>query len=238
MDDEWLQIQQELNMGEIEIDENGDWVWHSREDDDWDKFEHTYWQAYPMDIHPELRAKAELDDTDEVTDVNVFGPDGQRCVTLTLYDRERDVVHFEVVSCTRLERVRWGLEEDPYKSVSLLDRVLSYNRDLKEDLRRVEKKPTLADVDYDTGAYEAKLDEWYKAKAEYERQASERARAPDGSYTPLLAINAPDLGALQAVRRLQINPLTRIPLDVSESESDSLSGSESGSDEYQYDHGL
>lgn len=39
------------------------------------------------------------------------------------------------------------------------------------------KKPTLADVDYDTGAYEAKLDEWYKAKAEYERQASERARA-------------------------------------------------------------
>jgi hypothetical protein len=39
------------------------------------------------------------------------------------------------------------------------------------------KKPTLADVDYDTGAYEAKLDQWYTAKAEYERQASERQRA-------------------------------------------------------------
>lgn len=39
------------------------------------------------------------------------------------------------------------------------------------------KKPTLADVDYDTGAYEAKLDQWYTAKAEYDRQAAERQRA-------------------------------------------------------------
>lgn len=41
------------------------------------------------------------------------------------------------------------------------------------------KKPTLADADYDTGAYEAKLDEWYVAKAAYDRQASERQRAQD-----------------------------------------------------------
>jgi len=41
------------------------------------------------------------------------------------------------------------------------------------------KKPTLADVDYDTGAYEAKLDDWYKAKAEYDRQANERQRAQE-----------------------------------------------------------
>jgi hypothetical protein len=39
------------------------------------------------------------------------------------------------------------------------------------------KKPTLADVDYDTGAYEAKLDQWYTAKAEYDRQAAEARRA-------------------------------------------------------------
>jgi hypothetical protein len=39
------------------------------------------------------------------------------------------------------------------------------------------KKPTLADVDYDTGAYETKLDEWYGAKAAYDRQAAERQRA-------------------------------------------------------------
>jgi hypothetical protein len=39
------------------------------------------------------------------------------------------------------------------------------------------RKPTLADVDYDTGAYEAKLDQWYTAKAEYDRQAAERQRA-------------------------------------------------------------
>jgi hypothetical protein len=41
------------------------------------------------------------------------------------------------------------------------------------------KKPTLADVDYDTGAYEAKLDQWYTAKAEYDRQAAETRRAQD-----------------------------------------------------------
>lgn len=41
------------------------------------------------------------------------------------------------------------------------------------------KKPTLADVDYDTGAYEEKLDGWYKAKAEYDRQANERQRAQE-----------------------------------------------------------
>jgi hypothetical protein len=41
------------------------------------------------------------------------------------------------------------------------------------------KKPTLADVDYDTGAYEAKLDQWYTAKAEYDRQAAEARRAQD-----------------------------------------------------------
>ena len=41
------------------------------------------------------------------------------------------------------------------------------------------KKPTLADVDYDTGAYEAKLDEWYGAKAAYDRQAAEARRAQD-----------------------------------------------------------
>jgi hypothetical protein len=41
------------------------------------------------------------------------------------------------------------------------------------------KKPTLADVDYDTGAYEAKLDQWYTAKAEYDRQAAEARRAQE-----------------------------------------------------------
>jgi hypothetical protein len=41
------------------------------------------------------------------------------------------------------------------------------------------KKPTLADVDYDTGAYEAKLDDWYKAKAVYDGQASERQKAQE-----------------------------------------------------------
>jgi hypothetical protein len=38
------------------------------------------------------------------------------------------------------------------------------------------RKPQLADVDYDTGAYEAKLDEWYKAKAAYDAQEAERQK--------------------------------------------------------------
>jgi hypothetical protein len=43
------------------------------------------------------------------------------------------------------------------------------------------KKPTLADVDYDTGAYEAKLDDWYKAKAAYDQKANERQREADAA---------------------------------------------------------
>ena len=45
------------------------------------------------------------------------------------------------------------------------------------------KKPTLQDVDYDTGAYEAKLDDWYKAKAAYDSQESERQRAKETAKT-------------------------------------------------------
>lgn len=41
------------------------------------------------------------------------------------------------------------------------------------------KKPTLADVDYDTDAYEAKLDEWHTAKAAFESKAAERQKAQD-----------------------------------------------------------
>jgi hypothetical protein len=41
------------------------------------------------------------------------------------------------------------------------------------------KKPTLADADYNTGAYEEQLDGWYVAKAAYERQANERQQAQD-----------------------------------------------------------
>jgi len=41
------------------------------------------------------------------------------------------------------------------------------------------KKPTLQDVDYDTGAYEAKLDDWYKAKAAYDSQEAKRQQERD-----------------------------------------------------------
>ena len=41
------------------------------------------------------------------------------------------------------------------------------------------KKPTLADVDYDTGAYEEKLDGWYKAKAAYDSQEAKRQQERD-----------------------------------------------------------
>jgi hypothetical protein len=69
------------------------------------------------------------------------------------------------------------------------------NRELQKQVRQLErnaapavqgetntappKKPSLADVDYDTGAYEAKLDEWYGAKATYDRQVAERQKAQD-----------------------------------------------------------
>lgn len=120
MSDEDIQTMNEMNSSELVIDENGDWIWRSCGEDitpgdfEWARFEDAYWNAYPVEVHPGLRERAQLSDTDEVTEVNVVGPDDQRCVTLTLYDRERDTIHFEVVKCTRLERVTWGLEEDPY----------------------------------------------------------------------------------------------------------------------------
>ena len=36
-------------------------------------------------------------------------------------------------------------------------------------------------MDYDTGAYEAKLDDWYKAKAAYDQKANERQREADAA---------------------------------------------------------
>jgi len=41
------------------------------------------------------------------------------------------------------------------------------------------QKPTLQDVDYDTGAYEARLDDWYKAKAKFDQQQAELQRKQD-----------------------------------------------------------
>jgi len=68
--------------------------------------------------------------------------------------------------------------------------------------------------------------------------ASERARAPDGSYTDLRAINAPDIGALMSMRRLHINPLTRLPFSELSEESDINASSINSEEDYEYDHGL
>ena len=111
-------LDEEEDMGEIELDENGDWVWVSATDFEWDRFERCYWQAEPITVHPALRERAQLGPDDEVTDVSVQGPETARYINLTLYDRARDTLHFEVVKCTRLERVQWGLEDDPYRDTN------------------------------------------------------------------------------------------------------------------------
>jgi len=63
------------------------------------------------------------------------------------------------------------------KTIKELKRSMQAPAPQGETITAPPKKPTLADVDYDTGAYEAKLDQWYGAKAEYDRQATERQRA-------------------------------------------------------------
>ena len=45
------------------------------------------------------------------------------------------------------------------------------------------KKPTLADADYDTGAYEARLEEYYKEKSKWDAQAAERQKAQEAVKT-------------------------------------------------------
>lgn len=87
-------------------------------------------------------------------------------------------------------------EPEPQQAPEWVKELRKQNREQQKRIRELErsmqapaaqgetntappKKPTLADVDYDTGAYEAKLDGWYKAKAEYDRQANERQRAQE-----------------------------------------------------------
>lgn len=65
------------------------------------------------------------------------------------------------------------------KRIKELERSMQAPAAQGETVTAPPKKPSLADVDYDTGAYEAKLDEWYVAKAAYDRQAAERQRAQD-----------------------------------------------------------
>ena len=65
------------------------------------------------------------------------------------------------------------------KRIKELERSMQAPAAQGETVTAPPKKPSLADVDYDTGAYEAKLDEWYVAKAAYDRQAAERQRTQD-----------------------------------------------------------
>lgn len=83
-------------------------------------------------------------------------------------------------------------EPEAQKAPEWVKELRKQNRELQKRLREMERssqpaaqgetntapprKPTLQDVDYDTGAYEAKLDDWYKAKAEWDRKEGERQR--------------------------------------------------------------
>jgi hypothetical protein len=84
-------------------------------------------------------------------------------------------------------------EPEAQKAPEWVKDLRKQNRELQKRLREMERstqapaaqgetntapprKPTLQDVDYDTGAYEAKLDDWYKAKAEWDRKEGERQR--------------------------------------------------------------
>ena len=63
------------------------------------------------------------------------------------------------------------------KRVRQLDRERQTEAPRGETVTAPPKKPTLADVDYDTEAYDKRLDEWYKAKAAHEREAELRRQA-------------------------------------------------------------
>lgn len=69
--------------------------------------------THPIDIHPELRERMGIP-----WRVHVFwiaGSDGQAAVRFRWSDDEGENIESRVVvPCTRLERVRWNLLEDPY----------------------------------------------------------------------------------------------------------------------------
>lgn len=108
-------------------------------------FEIAAQTEYPIEIHEELRAKAKIRLSDEVLQAELFEDRlrGTRSTVLKLYDRAADCIHFDVVSCTRLEAVRWGLMADPYKGSASRDSEGAYRRDVREYYDIVEKGKNL-----------------------------------------------------------------------------------------------
>lgn len=78
----------------------------------------AYWCSDPdfveVFVHPDLRLQAKLGDDEQILDVKIAGPEWERCVVLTVINEEGDR-YFEVVPSTRLQRVLWRLEPDPYQ---------------------------------------------------------------------------------------------------------------------------
>ena len=62
------------------------------------------------------------------------------------------------------------------KRIRELERSTQATAPQGEQLSAPPKKPTLADADYDTDAYEVKLDEWHAAKAAHDRKVADRQR--------------------------------------------------------------
>ena len=137
----------------------------------------------------------------------MFGEENKDVIDLALADETSPapVVEGETPPAEEVESeivVSIGNEEPPpepdasQEAPAWVKELRKQNREYQKRIRQLErntqapapqgetttappKKPTLADVDYDTGAYEAKLDDWYKAKAAYDQKANERQREQD-----------------------------------------------------------
>lgn len=88
-------------------------------------------------------------------------------------------------------------DPEPAKAPEWVKELRKQNREQQKRIRELErqvapaaqgetntappKKPTLADADYDTDAYEAKLDAWHVAKAAYEKQEADRQKEKDAA---------------------------------------------------------
>ena len=93
------------------------------------------------------------------------------------------------------------------KNRELEKRIRQMDRERQAEAPRSEtrtappKKPTLADVDYDTDAFDKRLEEWYEAKAAHEREAEARKKAEEeaqGQWQAKLAGYTAEKGSLNA----------------------------------------
>jgi len=103
------------------------WAIEMDEDDiEWFEFS-TDLTPTPLYVHTELEARvaevvgSEMDYL--IRDIDLLYTSEGTTLIAMLYELSTAILHCQEIPCTRLERVQWGLEEDPYRACQAADGV-------------------------------------------------------------------------------------------------------------------